>query len=222
MNGKLIVIEGNDGSGKGTQAKLVVEKLRKEGYKVSFYDFPQYESIFGKLVSGYLRGDFGDLNAMSPEIPALLYAIDRYQVKDRMFKELEEGRIIVCNRYTESNIGFQGAKFDNKEERKRFLEWLTRVESRLPKADLVVFLDVPLEVSWELVKKKKEREYLKGEERDIHERNVEYQDKVRNVYLEYGNENGWQIIKCVNEKGLRSIEDINEEIMGVIINMLNQ
>lgn len=222
MRGKLIVIEGNDGSGKGTQAKLVVDKLRKEGFKVSFYDFPQYDSVFGKLVSGYLRGDFGDLNAMSPEIPALLYAIDRYQVKDKMFKELEEGRIIVCNRYTESNIGFQGAKFDDKEERKRFLEWLMDVEKRLPKSDLVIFLDVPLDVSWELVKKKEERAYLKGEERDIHERNVGYQEKVRNVYLEYGREKGWKIIKCVNEKGLRSIEDINEEVMDVVKDVLNQ
>jgi len=214
--GKLIVIEGNDGSGKGTQAKLIVENLKKKGKDVLFLDFPVYDSVFGKLLSGYLRGDFGDLNEMPPEIPTLLFAIDRYQFKDKMFKALEEGKIIICNRYTESNIGFQGAKFDSNEERDRFIDWLRTVESRIPKADLVFFLDIPLDISWELVKKKGERKYLKGKERDIHERNIPYQQRVREVYLEYGKKHGWKIINCVKDGKLRSIEDINNEIMSII------
>lgn len=206
-----IVFEGLDSSGKRTQTNLLIGRLAKEGKAGELVDFPAYHTPFGKLVAKYLRGEYGQIDNIPPEIPSLLFALDRYQFKDGLFHSLGEGRIIIANRYTQSNIGFQGAKLPPG-EREDFIRWIEAVESRLPKADLVIFLDMPPDSAHNLGHSQR-RDYLKGKRCDIHESDVKYQKRVREAYLEIAKKEKWQIISCVDGAGnLKSPQQIHEEV----------
>ncbi|MEM0372797.1 MAG: dTMP kinase [archaeon] len=219
-----IVVEGTDSSGKATQTELLIGRLKNSGYGVVKMDFPAYGTPFGEMVARYLRGEFGSLKSVPPEVAALLYAMDRYQFKDRMFADLKRGRVLIANRYLESNIGYQGAKFSGG-EKKRFIQWMKGVESRLPQADVVVFLDMPSEAAASLMEKRGEKSYLKGKKKDIHEEDARYQESVRKTYLEEGRANGWIIINCAEKLGsswrIRSVEDVHAEIWERIKSFLS-
>jgi dTMP kinase len=113
----LILIEGTDSSGKSTQSALLMKELQAMGKDVEKVKFPAYDTPFGEMVARYLRGEFGKLNEVPPEVASLLYTIDRYQFKDALFKKLGEGKILVTDRYLQSNIAYQGAKFSGEEKR---------------------------------------------------------------------------------------------------------
>lgn len=219
---KFIVIEGGDGAGKGTQAKLLVEKLSKET-KVSFFDFPQYEkTLAGKLVGRYLKGEFGDPLLLSPYIASLPYALDRVAARDDLNEALGEG-VVICNRYTPSNIGHQASKLPE-DKREEFISWLEQLEYdelKIPKPTLVIYLYVPVEISSRLVEKKEARAYIGGEsskgEKDGHEKDTEYQRKSIDVYTKMSKErNDWKLINCVEDGRLLSVEEIHSKIMMVI------
>ena len=219
---KFIVIEGGDGAGKGTQAKLLVDRLSKET-KVSFFDFPQYEkTLAGKLVGRYLKGEFGDPLLLSPYIASLPYALDRVAARDELNKALEEG-VVICNRYIPSNIGHQASKLPE-DKRDEFISWLEQMEYgelKLPKPTLVIYLYVPVEISSRLVEKKDARAYIGGENakgaKDGHEKNMEYQQKVIDVYTKMSKERiDWKLINCVEDGRLLSIEEIHDKIMGIV------
>ncbi len=203
--GKFIVFEGTDGCGKATQVGLLKERLIKEGYRVEVVDFPQYyETFFGKLVGQYLAGDFGDLNQVDPHLASLTYAGDRWQAKDRINKWLSAGKIVLANRYTGANMGFQTAKLPKK-KRDEFLAWLDELEYGIygiPREEVVVFLHVPSKISQRLVDKKGDRKYIGGSRRDIHERNLEYQKEVEKVYFTLVEKyRHWLAIECCDKKG---------------------
>lgn len=219
---KFIVIEGGDGAGKGTQAKLLVEKLSKET-KVSFFDFPQYEkTLAGKLVGRYLKGEFGDPLLMSPYIASIPYALDRATAIDELNKALKEG-IVICNRYTPSNIGHQASKL-SADKREEFISWLEQMEYdelKIPKPTSVIYLYVPVEISSRLVEKKEARSYIGGEsskgEKDGHEKDMEYQRKSIEVYTKMSKErDDWKFINCVEDGRLLSVEEIHEKIMRIV------
>jgi len=219
---KFIVIEGGDGAGKGTQAKLLVDRLSKET-KVSFFDFPQYEkTLAGKLVGRYLKGEFGDPLLLSPYIASLPYALDRVAARDELYKSLEEG-VVICNRYIPSNIGHQASKLPE-DKRDEFISWLEQMEYgelKLPKPTLVIYLYVPVEISSSLVEKKDARAYIGGESakgaKDGHEKDMEYQQKVVNVYTKMSKERSdWKLIDCVKDGRLLSIEEIHDKIMKIV------
>ena len=184
--------------------------------------FPHYETPGGKMVAKYLRGEFGKLNEVTPEFAALLYSIDRYWLKDNLNETLKT-KTILSDRYAESNLGFQGAKFEGK-EREDIIEWMKNIDSRLPQPDLIVFLDLPSEAAMHLSHEKESpqapgggRDYLKGKSHDLHEESKTYQEKVREVYLQVAEKDGWNIIKCgeQDENGnwkIKTIEDIHNEI----------
>lgn len=204
-----IVLEGIDSSGKKTQINLLYKKLKKEGFSPELLEFPTYEkSPYGELVGKYLRGELGKKNEIAPEIPSLLYAIDRYQFKDELFDKLIKGKILIADRYLQSNIGFQAAKFEG-QARFTFIDWLEEVESRMPQADIVIFLDIPPEVSKQL---------MKGEKKDIYEKDLGYQKKVRETYLQTAKREGWVVVNCCNKdaKRLKTPEEIHEEIWNGI------
>ena len=207
----LIVIEGNDSSGKKTQTELLYEKLKSEGFTVEKIHFPVYESTFGALVGAYLKGEFGKKEEIPPEIPSLLYAADRYQFKDEMNEKIKKGTIIITDRYYHSNLAYQGAKIKDEEERWKFIEWIKAVESRLPQPDIVIFLKVPIEVSEKLFEQREEKQ--QGVKKDIHEKDKGYLLEVQKLYIQLAEKEKWTIINCMNGDQLRSKEEIHEEIM---------
>jgi dTMP kinase len=145
--GKLIALEGIDGSGKGTQLDLLASELDRRGLDTFRISFPRYESFYGKLVGRYLNGDFGSLDAVDPHLSALLYAGDRLEAKPEIEAALSAGKIVLADRYIGSNMAHQSARVPP-EQREEFFAWLKRLEYglyALPMEDLVVYLRVPVQ-----------------------------------------------------------------------------
>ncbi len=189
MKGKLLAIEGSDASGKKTQALLLLQRLRSEGYRAELISFPRYKAFFGRLVKRYLKGEMGPIQRLPPELPALLYALDRFDAAEALGKKLKQGRIIVVDRFSASNLAYQAAKLRGK-ERKEFIKWLERIESRLPQPTLTVYLDVPVSVSQQLMLRESRK-------KDLHEKNTAYLKGVRRVYLLLAKQGKWKKIDCV-------------------------
>ncbi|MBI4015783.1 MAG: thymidylate kinase [Candidatus Aenigmarchaeota archaeon] len=214
MGARFIVFEGLDSAGKKTQIKLFLERLKKP---VELLDFPAYSTRFGAVVGAYLRGEFGKKEEVGAELSALLYSLDRYQFKERMWDAIAQGKILVSNRFTHSNL-FQAAKLPEGEWIK-FLEWIEMIDSRMPKPDVVVFLDMPPEVGQKLGHKTEGKEgglegrdYLKGKQFDIHEEDREFQAKVRRAYLKAAEKEGWIVVFCAENGTPRKPEDIAADI----------
>jgi dTMP kinase len=218
--GKFIVIEGSDGVGKKTQADLLIKMFRRIGKQVVFYDFPQYErSFFGEMVGKYLNGEFGDVHDASPHLISLLYAGDRFEAAEHIRHDLSKGRIVISNRYTQSNMAFQAAKFSKEKEKKAFLEWIEELEFgifNIPRPDLIIYLYAPFEISQKMVDMKAKRSYT-SKKRDIHERNKEFLKQVEQEYLNLAKNNKeWQTIVCSQDGKILPIEEINKRIFAVI------
>jgi len=216
MKGKLITIEGIDGSGKGTQATKLVEVLNELGVNAKIYSFPAYEeTFFGKEVGAFLRGEFGSIDEVHPKLASILFASDRLEQKPSLLADLEAGTYVVCDRYVESNIGHQAAKLPQ-HERADFINWVKSLEygvNSLPKPDITFFLDVPLSVSKELVLKKKQRSYT-DEKEDIHEAAHGYLQNVYEVYKQLEQTEDWQVIACTENGDVKSIDDIHQIILS--------
>lgn len=218
--GKFIVIEGGDGAGKETQAKLLVAVLLEKG-SAAFFDFPQYEdTVFGKLIGKCLSGEFGDFLNMSPYLSSLPYALDRASAKDKMKQALLKGHV-VCNRYVSSNIAYQSAKLPE-HERDAFIQFLETGEYEevgLPRPDAVVYLEVPEEISSELILQKIQRVYLAAEQaKDQHEKDMEYQGRVRAVYQKLATERSdWHIVECAVNGLMASREAIHKKIINLLV-----
>ncbi|NTU47299.1 hypothetical protein HGA88_06780 [Candidatus Roizmanbacteria bacterium] len=219
--GKLIVIDGGDGSGKTTQAQLLVEYLKKHKIPVKYMDFPQYyQSFHGKVVAQFLRGEFGNIHQVSPYLASLAYALDRASVKQEMEDFLNKGGYIIANRYATSNMAHQGAKFPHAKEREEYLKWVYELEykvHKIPKEDLVIYLSVPWEIGAQLTDKKGDRKYLKGKTADIHETDTDHRQKAQEMYLKLAQENKhWITIDCVTKGKILPIEKIQEKILTIL------
>jgi len=219
--GKLVVIDGTDGSGKGTQTELLLKYLDSKSIRNKYIDFPRYYTSFhGQMVGRYLAGEFGSLESSSPYLTSLFYAMDRLTARDEIVDWLEEGNTVIANRYTTSSMAFQTARVD-KEKREEFIKWLYDMEykeHKLPKEDLVLFLYVPVEISQKLIDQKASRDYVAGKKKDINEANVAYQKEVLSLYLELAKKNKhWEVIKCVDSKGkLLSIEKVHDKVIEAL------
>ena len=214
--GKIIVLEGLDSSGKATQAKLLEEKLEKNKIKTKTYSFPRYNEFFGKLIAKYLKGELGKKEVLSEEFVSLLYSLDRYEIKKEIEEKLSQEFTLIMDRYYTSNFAFQTAKFESKEKRKEFIEWLKKIESKMPAPDLVFFLDIPVEFSQKLMDSRKQKDYMK-EKKDIHEKDLDYQKKVREMFLWLcEKEENWVKISCVSNEKLKSKEEISEMLWQAI------
>ena len=218
MTGKFIVIEGNDGSGKGTQFLLITERLEKEGHTIETADFPQYGKKSSALVQAYLNGEYGTADQVGPQVASIFYACDRFDASFHMKESLKQGKILIANRYETSNRAYQGQKIKDPIQRKEFFSWVTDLEYnifKIPKPDLVIFLHVPADIAQELVGKKGKREYT-DESHDIHEKDLELLKRTEQVYLELAKESNWVQISCVKDNKLMSIEEIHEEVYKVV------
>lgn len=223
-SGKIIVIEGLDGAGKATQTNLLLDRCRQTGYQTETFDFPQYESsTFGEMVGASLRGEFGEATELNPYLVSLLYAGDRFEAKSAILKALENHRLIILNRYTTANSGYQRGKFKTLEERKSYQRWLVHVEHQIfgiPQEDLVIYLDIKPEESQRLVLMKDFRRYLGDEKVDQHEKNLKFLNNAYRSFQEMINDNAhWRKISCL-EYGdvgpIRSREAIHEDVWQVV------
>lgn len=182
--GLFIVIEGSDGSGKATQVKMLVDRLRSEGYNVETLDFPQYDEPSSYFVTEYLNGKYGGTNDVGPYTASLFYALDRYAAAPRIKQALAEGNIVIANRFTGSNMAHQGTKFETPEERRGYFMWLDAIEFKMleiPRPDLSVVLRVPADISQKLVDQKSERSYT-TKKRDIHEDDLKHLERAVEVF----------------------------------------
>lgn len=218
--GLFISFEGVDSSGKKTQALLLKKGLERKNYEVRLYHFPAYNTTFGKHVAAHLRGEYWKGKKIIPEIAGLLFAIDRYQFKDEIGRRLKKGEIVLTDRFTQSAMVYHGAMFDGK-ERLVYAKWLEAAESRLPQPDIIIVLDMPVEAAQMLIQKRKGKGYLKGRSKDIYEKKIIFQKKVRETYLELAEmRNNWFVIKCAKKNGnkwkIRYPEEINKDVWNVV------
>ncbi len=216
--GKLIVIEGLDGSGKSTQLELLPERLKLLGIKSRTVSFPDYESDSSALVKMYLAGAFGtkpeDVNAFAASI---FYTVDRYaSYKTDWGKYYEDGGMIISGRYTTSNAVHQTSKLDESQW-KDFLDWLYDFEYnkvKIPKPDKVIFLDMPVEVSQKLLFGRYKGDNSK---KDIHESDAEYLTRCRKAAYFTAEYSGWTVIPCAENGEPRSIESISDDILKEVL-----
>jgi dTMP kinase len=214
--GKFIVIEGTDGSGKGTQIELLRNYLKgkKKDFEVS--DFPQYNNFSGAFVAKYLRGEYGSAEEVGPYRGSIFYAIDRYDKSFDIARWIKEGKIVLSNRYVSANMGHQAGKIDNKKKRNDFLKWLYNLEYdifNIPKPDVTILLYASPEIGQKLVDNKNTRSYVHGKKRDIHEADLNHLKKASEAYLDVAKKYKWTIIDCTPEGVMRSRESIHEEIL---------
>ena len=219
--GKLIVIEGTDGSGKSTQFKRLTEHLQEKGQEFRTLVFPRYSEPSSALIRMYLGGEFGtnpsDVNAYAA---SSFYAVDRYaSYKQDWGKWYEDGGLIVSDRYTTSNAVHQASK-EPQEKQGEFLKWLYEFEYDrlgLPRPDLIIYLDVPTAFTEQLMR---QREQQTNTHADIHEQDLSYLATCRETGRAAAEFYGWHIIDCVRDGQMRSIEDIHREIFALVENCL--
>jgi len=213
-NGTFIVLEGTDGSGKGTQFRLLSEQLTSAGYDVATFDFPQYEQPSSYFVKEYLNGHYGGSEAVGPYTGSLFYALDRYDASARIREALAQGKIVLANRFTGSNMAHQGTKFSNPDERRGYFIWLDNLEFemlKIPRPDMNIVLRVPANIAQKLVDQKGERSYT-DKKRDLHEADLNHLERAVEVYDDLCQlfPKDFMRIDCVRSGELLGIEDINK------------
>lgn len=205
---KLFVIEGVDGSGKSTQIKKLQELFTKLGYRHEYLHFPRTDApYFGEMIARFLRGEFGSLSEVDPYLVALLYAGDRKDASEMIRTWLNQGKIVLLDRYTYSNIAYQCAKLNDLVSQEKLMNWILSLEFShfgIPEPDLNIFLDVPFsftEKKLTSLRSGDDRSYLNGI-KDIHEENLLFQKKVREIYLRVAGRDGkLALINCSNNNG---------------------
>ncbi len=213
-----MVLEGNDGSGKATQSELLLQRLRKEGQEAEKVDFPKYDgNTFGALIGECLAGKHGDFLNLDPKVASSLYALDRFESSGHIRKLLDAGVCVVADRYAGSNQIHQGGKIADESEREAFLLWLQKVEFEIlgiPRPDQTIYLRVPVDISLALLSEKRKAKNLElGErERDVVEEDRNYLERSIETADWLVSKEGWGVVDCVDETGLRSREAIHEDI----------
>ena len=219
--GKLIVIEGLDGSGKSTQLELLKNRLKEMGEPFTAVSFPDYESNSSALVKMYLSGEFGNKpDDVNPYAASLFYCVDRYaSYKTKWGADYNADKTVISGRYTTSNAIHQTSKLPENDW-KPFLDWLYDIEYKkvgIPKPDLVIFLDMPVEVSQKLLTVR-----YNGDEggKDIHEKDTQYLNKCRKAAKFVAEYSGFATVNCAVGDEPRTIEDISDEILNLVLKVL--
>ena len=222
--GKLVVIEGSDGSGKATQTKLLFEYLKEQGRNVRMVSYPDYDSPSSSLVKMYLGSEFGhDPYSVNAHVTSAFFAVDRfasYLKNWKSFYESSKDAIVICDRYVTSNMLHQTSKLDSLAEKERFLEWeydFEFVKGGLPVPDLVFFLDVPPDTAFRLMRDR-ENKITHKSEKDIHESNKDFLVKSYENSILVGKKYGWRNIRCCDDEGnMESMEVIHGRIREAIL-----
>ncbi len=214
--GKLIVIDGTDGSGKATQTKLLVKRLKESGIRVRTLDFPQYVSnFFGKLLDECLHGKQQGFSMLDPHITSVLYAADRFESKKKIERWVNDGYVVVLDRYVSANQIHQGGKISDARRRGKFLSWLDTMEYEvfgIPRPDIVVHLSIPVEFSLDLLLREKKIDAVESDRLYLENsaRTAEWLSKKQR----------WTKVSCVRSGSLRTIDSIHEEIFNRVKRVL--
>lgn len=211
--GTFLAIEGTDGSGKGTQFAKLVERLEVEGYDVATFDFPQYDKASSFFVKEYLNGKYGTSEEVGPYTGSLFYALDRYHVASEIRQALSDGKVVVANRFTGSNMAHQGTKFANSEQRRGFFIWLDNLEFemlKIPRPDRSVVLRVPADIAQKLVDLKEKRAYTDNK-RDLHEADIKHMKLSVEVYDDMCQlfPKDYSSIDCIRDSKLLDVDTIH-------------
>ncbi|MGQ9621312.1 MAG: dTMP kinase [Bacteroidales bacterium] len=221
---KLFVIEGLDGSGKSTQIKLLKDFFEKQNQKCEYIHFPRtHTRWFGELIARFLRGEFGSLNDVDPYLVAMLFAGDRKDAADIVKSWLNDGKMVLLDRYTYSNIAYQCAKLDDVNQQEELRKWILELEFEyfaIPRPDLNIFLDVPCAFTQRKLSTERrgdDRKYLNGQN-DIHESNLVFQMKVRDIYLHVaGTDPFLAVVNCSsNAQYMLPPDKIFEKIINLL------
>ena len=217
--GKLIVIEGIDGAGKGTQTELAARAFQQRSVPFTKFSFPRYESSFGRLIARFLNGEFGPLSQVDAHFSALLYAGDRFEAKPDLEAALNSGQTVVMDRYIASNLAHQGARVPA-EHRAEFISWLRHLEYGtygLPAEDLVIYLRVPAQEGHRLVGRKAERSYT-AMRRDLQESDVLHLREAALVYDQLAQAPNWITIESFDAKSAqhRTAQEIHQQVLEAI------
>ena len=217
--GKFFVIDGTDGSGKATQTKLLVERLRAAGYNVRTISFPRYDTPTGTVVRAYLMGEFGPADKVDARQASEFYATDRAAAAPEIAAWLAAGDIVVADRYVAANMGHQGGKIADPAERMEFFRWEEGLEyglNRLPRPDLNVILHVPAEISMALVEQR-------GNVKDGHETDPGHLRRAEQTYIEIARTfPGFRLIECVRDGHIMRREDISDLVWAAVKPLLER
>ena len=234
MKGKIIVFEGIDGSGKSTQTKMLLEYLKAKGYSVEKIDFPRHGEPSAVFVDNYLLGKYGTAIEVGALRASIFYACDRYDAGFKIKEWVNQGKIVIIDRYITSNIGHQGGKIKNKQKRSEFFEWAMDLEFGLfgiPKPDITILLKTNPEISDKLAgtstdkeKQKRVSSYLGKEKKDIHEKDKQHLKDALNSYLQFAKEypKYMKVIDCVEKSQMLNKEIIHQKIITLIEKTLNK
>ena len=218
MQGKLIVIEGLDSSGKETQSCMLEEHFKKEGVNCRRVEFPNYKSESSALVKMYLRGDFGsNASDVNPYAASSFYAVDRYASYKTEFEDFyKNGGLVIADRYTTSNMIHQASKLENGKD--EFVEWIMNYEYGLlglPRPDRVIFLNMPTDVAVKLMQNRINKA-TGGEKKDIHEKDIAYLKATYAEAMRLAKKLGWSVVNCSDGENPRGVLEIHEDILGVL------
>ena len=220
----LIVLEGLDGAGKSTQVRKLRKYLEEKCPRFDYIHFPRYEApVYGGLISRFLRGEFGDIDAVHPQLVALLFAEDRHGAAPEILRTLEKGGTVLLDRYVYSNIAYQCAKLLDAEQAEALRRWIIDTEFGVfgePRPDINIFLDVPIgfvQKSLTSQRKGDDRSYLQ-DNKDIHEADIEFQKKVRAMYRAQAAEDpSLTVLDCSDEFGeMLPPDDIFAKVKAVV------
>lgn len=218
--GKLIVIDGTDGSGKATQVELLAKTLKNEGYIVKIVDFPEYyKNFFGAFIGHCLSEQYYNFINVHPKIASVLYAADRWQSKNEMEEWLGKGYVIIANRYASANQIHQGGKINDTKKRNNFIKWLNQMEYEefgIPRPDITLYLSLPIEIVMKLLNDRESsqmrRKYLK-KNKDVHEADEKFmKNSIKSALWLSKTQPGWVKINCSKKKEILSREKIHEMI----------
>lgn len=219
-HGKFIVIDGTDGSGKTVQANRLIERLRAEGRTSQLQDFPRYGKPSAWFVEKYLKGEYGSANDVGPKRASIFFALDRYDAAPQIREALDQGAVLVSNRYVSANKGHQMGKIEDPQTQVEFLGWLNDLEYGLmgiPKPDLTLLLHVPAEIGYELSHRRD------GEAGDIHQKDIEHLRAAERAYLrlpQIDTVENWKVVECIEDGKLLPIDAIHERIWSLISPLL--
>ena len=214
-----LVIDGGDAVGKGTQVKMLLERLEADGRQPYMLDFPRYEIESSYFVRRYLRGEYGSVEEVSAQKASIFFALDRYDAKEAIETARTEGRVVLANRFSSSNLAHQGSKIEDTQQRQHFMDWIEELEFEIlsiPRPTKVIILDVPFEISARLMAERARQEEISL---DIHEKNIQHQQVSREIYLGLCKRNPeyFELVNCVSDRGeLLSPEEIHRLVWQTV------